>query len=137
MGKQVKKILFEKLLRKDFVQSSIVIKYFENTFEVIQIIINNYEFGTIEISNNQKETHCWENENQAESVSYLQRRYTSILLNGEVKDPTFEDDLIFSVKRDIVKSKTSKLKPIYLEILNEVKNGNYSLNLEKYKNLGI
>ena len=98
----------------------IVLKYCEelradftkNYFKVIldeaehceKIYINTYEAGTLEYKNGSVEMHRWENEDEAQSVSYLSRRYTQRLLDGVINEPDTKTKMIGIIKSSMEKA---------------------------------
>ena len=79
-----KKIVLASYHRKDFSDKSIVIKL-DGRGVPAEILFMSSDHGSVEWINGRGLSNCrrWENEEAARSRSYLTRRYTSILMNGE------------------------------------------------------
>ena len=69
---------YKEELRRDFTKNYLKIIYNKKTEIYNKIYLYNYEHGIIEITNGVKTVHRWENEEEAQSHSYLNRRYTEI-----------------------------------------------------------
>ena len=115
----------------------IVLKYCEelradftkNYFKVIldesehyeKIYISTYEAGTLEYKNGSFEMHRWENEDEAQSASYLSRRYTQRLLDGVIDEPDTKTKMIGLIKssmdRATIETDDRRLFETALELL--------------------
>jgi hypothetical protein len=71
-------------LRRDFVKNYLK-AIFGSDGKIAKIYINTYDYGTLEYKNGALEMHRWENEDEAQSGSYLARRYTLRIQDGIVK----------------------------------------------------
>lgn len=80
-----KKISFASYLKKDYVAKSLVVYVGRNDL-IEKIFFSSNEHGTVEWVNGAglKNCHRWESEEQAQSPTYLTKRYTSILSDGAV-----------------------------------------------------
>ncbi len=78
-----RKFFFVSFLREDFVGRSLVITV-DPAGLVSRVFISSCEEGSVEWLNGSGLDECrmWESDDQAESPSYLTRRYTSRLANG-------------------------------------------------------
>jgi hypothetical protein len=117
------KLEYRKIFRKDFTGNYIEIIYNKENNKFERIYFYDSENGTWEYQNGIKKIHRWENEDEAQSGSYLNRRYTSRLLNGEVDDPIAEDKII-RASCDFIKTKDidEEERKIINEAFNIVKN---------------
>lgn len=79
-----KKLYFISYLRRDFVERSAVITL-DGTGRVAHLYLSSYRHGSVEWENGSglSESRVWETEDQAQEPTYLTRRYTSRLSNGE------------------------------------------------------
>ena len=84
-------------LRADFTKNFIK-AVFNSSEECEKIYINTYELGTLEYKNGSIEMHRWENEDEAQSVGYLSRRYTTRLLDGVINGDDIKAGMIDLVK---------------------------------------
>jgi hypothetical protein len=71
-------------LRADFTKNFCKV-IFNEAGNCEKVYINTYEAGTLEYKNGLLEMHRWENEDEAQAVSYLSKRYTQRLLNGVIE----------------------------------------------------
>jgi hypothetical protein len=84
-------------LRTDFTKN--YMKVIVNEAGALEkVYINTYELGTLEYKNGRIEMHRWENENEAQSGSFLSRHYPQRLLNGVVDEPAAKADMIGIIK---------------------------------------
>lgn len=88
------KLEYKEELRKDFTKNYLKIIYNPMTGIFSEIYLYNYEHGIIKAANGIKTVHRWENEEEAQSHSYLNRRYTVAFLNNEAADITLEKEII-------------------------------------------
>jgi len=90
-----KKIYFTSYLRSDFVERSLVMTLNKN-FTVSHIYLNSYEHGSAEWYNGEglAESRFWESDDQAESSTYLTRRYTVRMANGPAKNEFAEKKIV-------------------------------------------
>ncbi len=100
-------IVLKELLRSDFTKNYLEIDYDEKLKRYNVVYLYNYAHGTISLVDGIKEVHRWESEEEAESASYLSRRYTSVFLDGMVNDSGTEDDIIREVLKYIDKQTIS------------------------------
>ena len=63
-----------------------------NNFDTIYLY--NSKHGTITFEKGKKEIHRWENEDEAQSGSYLDKHYPILCLNGITADPVTERKII-------------------------------------------
>ena len=77
------KLYFTSYLRDDFVERSIVLSI-DKDLLIQHIYFSSYKHGSVEWTNGVGLHECrlWENEDQAQSPTYLTRRYTTKLSNG-------------------------------------------------------
>lgn len=89
-----KKIAFASFLRKDYVAKSLVM-YLDGSDIISKMFFSSDTYGTVEWINGRglQNSHRWESDDQAKSLSYLTRRYTAILSDGSV-DTEFARDFI-------------------------------------------
>jgi len=87
-------------LRADFTKNFIKV-IFSETENCEKVYINTYELGTLEYKNGCIEMHRWENEDEAQSASYLSRRYTQRLLDGVIEEPDMKAKMIEIIKSSI------------------------------------
>ena len=80
-------------LRADFTRNYFKVLFTEQG-NLEKVYINCYEAGTLEYKNGFVEMHRWENEDEAQSVSYLSRRYTQRLLDGVIDEPDDKTKMI-------------------------------------------
>jgi hypothetical protein len=71
-------------LRRDFVRTYLKV-IFDAGGKIAKVYINTYDYGTLEYKNGVLEMHRWENEDEAQSGSYLARRYTLRIQDGIVR----------------------------------------------------
>jgi hypothetical protein len=90
------KLEYRKKFREDFTGNYIEILYDKEQNQFERIYFYDSEHGTLEYQNGIKKIHRWENEDEAQSGSYLNRRYTSVLLDGIADDPNVENEIIKS-----------------------------------------
>ncbi|MDR0402489.1 MAG: hypothetical protein LBH35_02740 [Treponema sp.] len=84
-------------LRRDFVKNYLKV-IFDGGGNVAKIYINTYDCGTLEYKNGVLEMHRWENEDEAQSVSYLSRRYTMRIQDGFVSGDDVKQTMIGTVR---------------------------------------
>jgi hypothetical protein len=87
-------------LRRDFVKTYLKV-IFDAGGKVAKIYINTYDYGTLEYKNGVLEMHRWENEDEAQSVSYLSRRYTLRIQDGIVNGDGAKQAIISIVRSSI------------------------------------
>jgi hypothetical protein len=92
-------------LRADFVKNFCKIIYNEKTGKYTKIFINTYELGTLEWINGSTELHRWENEDEAQSASYLSKHYTQRILDGHLKDPDAEKIMLGIIQESLASQK--------------------------------
>ncbi|QQO10367.1 hypothetical protein [Breznakiella homolactica] len=85
---------YKEELRTDFTKNYLKIIYNKKTELFKEIYFYNYEYGIIEVKNGVKTVHRWENEEEAQSHSYLNRRYTVTFLDGKINDIGLEKQII-------------------------------------------
>jgi len=122
MKKELKKAVFEVMLREGFVKTSISLSYNEETGAVDEVTLNHYKYGIIVIKDGYKDVHRWESEDEAQRGSYLSRRYTTILLNGVVDDREFEESLFKAVFDELVLSDSDD-RDMFIDILGQIGRG--------------
>ena len=94
-------------LRADFTKNYCKALFTEQgNFE--KIYINCYEAGTLEYRNGKTEMHRWENEDEAQSASYLSKRYTQRLLNGVINEPSTKAQMIKIIRSSMNSSSIEK-----------------------------
>ncbi len=125
----MKTLIFESFLRENFVRSALIVRYDEKSMAVKKIYVNHYQFGTIEISKNRKEAHRWENEQEAQDISYLNRHFTTLALNGTVTQPAFEQDLLDAVEQDLIGAANLEHRVLLQSVLQQLKKGIITLRL--------
>ena len=84
-------------LRADFTKNYFKVIFTEKG-SLQKVFINCYEEGTLEYKNNSIEMHRWENEDEAQSVSYLSKHYTQRLLDGVINVPDTKTKMIGIIK---------------------------------------
>ena len=79
-----KKLYFVSFLRRDFVERSAVITL-DGMGRVAHLYLSSYRHGSVEWENGSGLSECrlWETEEQAQEPTYLTRRYTARLSDGE------------------------------------------------------
>jgi len=89
-----RKLVFSSYLRRDFVERSVVITL-GGDGRVDHIYFSSYRHGSVEWHNGSGFSECrlWETEDQAREPTYLTRRYTMRLSNGEA-GPGFAENTI-------------------------------------------
>jgi hypothetical protein len=87
-------------LRRDFVKNYLKV-IFDAGGKVTKVYINTYDYGTLEYKNGVLEMHRWENEDEAQSVSYLSRRYTLRIQDGAVNGDDAKQAMIGIVRSSI------------------------------------
>ena len=90
-------------LRADFTKNYFKV-ILDETEHCEKIYINTYEEGTLEYKNGIMEIHRWENEDEAQSASYLSRRYTQRLLDGVITEPDIKERMIGIIKSSMALS---------------------------------
>jgi hypothetical protein len=80
-----KKYVFASYLKTDYVDKSLVINT-DTECNVIEMIFSSNDYGIAEWESGVgiKDCHKWEDEDAAKDTSYLSRRYTAIISNGNV-----------------------------------------------------
>lgn len=126
---KLKKVQFSHDLRKGFVRSSIVIKYNPIDRSTPSIYITHYLFGIIEIDEGIKSVHTWETESQAQSGSYLSRRYPVTLMNGINNDSDFELNFLGALSTDIKEFSNDLNDEIFLDVIKQIRCGNSEIRL--------
>jgi hypothetical protein len=124
-----KQLKFESFLRDDFVRSSLVVVYNEVSLGVAQVTLNHIKYGIMELKPDYKDVHRWENEEEAQEASFLNRHFTTILLDGVVDNLSFEQDLILAVEEDLRSAKPGAEQGLLLDLLDEIKKGKFPENL--------
>ncbi|MDR1390097.1 MAG: hypothetical protein LBJ31_09005 [Treponema sp.] len=94
MDDKTVKLVYQKKYRRDFtaIYTEIIYDDKNKTFELIYFYDS--ESGTLELKNGIKKIHRWEDEDEAQSGSYLNRRFTTVLLDGAANDSATEDRII-------------------------------------------
>jgi len=117
-----------KYLRKDFVETSIILKYEKN--EIIEAYLQNYELGSIELKDNVLLVHKWENEDQVKSVSEISKRYPCILSNGIESNKSTQNEILKRVE-DMMEQKIieKEVYEIFRKCLELIK---LKLEIQKY-----
>jgi hypothetical protein len=87
-------------LRRDFVKNYLKV-IFDAGKTVTKVYINTYDCGTLEYKNGVLEMHRWENEDEAQSGSYLSRRYTLRIQDGAVNGDDAKQAMIGIVRSSI------------------------------------
>ncbi len=129
METTLNKIQFSHDLRKGFVRSSIVIKYNPIDRSTPSIYITHYLFGVIEIDEGIKSVHTWESESQAQSGSYLSRRYPVTLMNGVNNDSDFESNFLGALSTDIREFSNDLNDEIFLAVIEQIRSGKSEIQL--------
>ncbi len=80
-----KKYVFASYLKTDYVDKSLVINTDFN-HNILEMIFSSNDYGIAEWVKGKgiRDCHRWEDEDAAKDVSYLSRRYTAIISNGNV-----------------------------------------------------
>jgi len=80
-----KKYVFASYLKTDYVDKSLVINTDPN-YNILEMIFSSNDYGIAEWVRGKgiRDCHKWEDEDAAKDVSYLSRRYTAIISNGNV-----------------------------------------------------
>jgi hypothetical protein len=94
-----KKYVFASYLKTDYVDKSLVINT-DPDYNVMEMIFSSNDYGIAEWENGKgiKDCHKWEDEDAAKETSYLSRRYTAIISNGNVT----EDYAINKIVSDVL-----------------------------------
>jgi hypothetical protein len=87
-------------LRRDFVKNYLKV-IFDAGKTITKVYINTYDCGTLEYKNGVLEMHRWENEDEAQSGSYLSRRYTLRIQDGAVNGDDAKQAIIGIVRSSI------------------------------------
>ena len=90
-------------LRADFTKNYFKVIYNESG-KCEKAYINTYELGTMEYKNEKIEMHRWENEDEAQSTSYLSRRYTQRILDGVIEETDTKSRMMEIIKSSMDKS---------------------------------
>lgn len=69
-------------LKPNFINTALIINYNNNSNTITSATLQSNSFGVITLNNNKIEVHIWESEDQVTSISYLSKRFPTILLNG-------------------------------------------------------
>jgi hypothetical protein len=77
---------------------------FSETGNCEKVYISSYEAGTLEYKDGVLEMHRWENEDEAQSVSYLSRHYTQRLLDGVVDGADIKANMIGIIRSSIAEA---------------------------------
>jgi hypothetical protein len=88
-------------LRKDFTKNFLKAVCDSGKRKYKKIFINAYEFGTLESRGKTVEMHRWENEDEAQGISYLSRHYTQRILDGVLDDPGVKQTMINSMRNSL------------------------------------
>lgn len=77
------KISFASFLKKDYIERAMVI-YLDANGIISKLFFSSNDHGSVEWINGQglRNSRAWESEDEAQSQSYLSRRYTAILSDG-------------------------------------------------------
>ncbi|ULQ59503.1 hypothetical protein K7I13_13680 [Brucepastera parasyntrophica] len=94
MNEHPETLEYREELKKDFTKNYIRIVYDGKTGVFTEIYLYNYEYGTVTVSGGKKSVHRWEDEDEAKSLSGINRRYTGIFLNGPANDGMTEQKII-------------------------------------------
>ena len=97
-----KKYVFASYLRKDYVDKSLVI-YTKEDSTINEMIFSSNDFGVAEWENGKgiRDSHFWEQEDEARDISYLSRRYTAILSDGKATNEYAINKIIADVVNHI------------------------------------
>ncbi len=89
------KISFASFLKKDYVDKAMVI-YLDAKGVISKIFFSSNDHGSVEWINGQglRNSRAWESEEDAQSKSYLTRRYTAILSDGAAGNDFARDRII-------------------------------------------
>ena len=111
-------------LREDFTKNFFKV-VFNEAGNCEKIYINCYEAGTLEYKNGFLEMHRWENEDEAQSGSYLSRHYTQRLLDGVVEGTDMKTTMISIIRSSISKAAIKKEDSVFfvtaLDFLGKIK----------------
>jgi hypothetical protein len=88
-------------LRSDFTKNFLKVVCSTGKNRYKKIFIHTYEFGTLELKKGIIEMHRWENEDEAQEISYLSRRYTQRILDGVLDDPGVKNAMITTVRKSL------------------------------------
>lgn len=128
-NQQDAKLEFVSLQKEDFVRAALTVHFRPGDRRVTQISINHAGFGLMEMTPDSREIHRWEDEDEAQDVSYLSRRFTAVLIDGVVTDPAFERDLLTAVEREIANSADCADRELFLDLLQQVGRGEFPEHL--------
>jgi hypothetical protein len=108
-------IEYKEYIKEDYAKNYMEIIYDKINNFFTKIYIYNWEYGIIDVKNNKKEIHKWENEDDAQFGSYLNKHYPIICLNGKTNDPAIEENII---NENIKYIKTLNIEKEKMEIIN-------------------
>ena len=105
-----RKLYFTSYLRRDFVEHSVVITLGGNG-RVDHIYFSSYHHGSVEWNNGSGFSECrlWETEDQAQEPTYLTRRYTMRLSDGEAGPGFAENAIVPDVLENMADVKVASL----------------------------
>lgn len=97
-----KKYVFASYIKTDYVDKSLVINTDPN-LNVMEMIFSSNDYGIAEWVKGKgiRDCHKWEDEDAAKDVSYLSRRYTAIISNGNVTEDYAINKIISDVLNHI------------------------------------
>ena len=97
-----KKYVFASYLKTDYVDKSLVINTDPN-HNVLEMIFSSSDYGIAEWIRGRgiRDCHKWEDEDAAKDASYLSRRYTAIISNGNVTEDYAINKIISDVLNHI------------------------------------
>lgn len=103
-----RKYVFASYLRTDYVDKSLVINT-DPKQNVMEMIFSSNDYGIAEWVKGKgiRDCHKWEDEDSAKDTSYLSRRYTAIISNGNVTEDYAINKIISDVLNHIEDKKFS------------------------------
>ena len=97
-----KKYVFASYIKTDYVDKSLVINT-DADCNVLEMIFSSNDYGIAEWAKGKgiRDCHKWEDEDAAKDASYLSRRYTAIISNGNVTEDYAINKIISDVLNHI------------------------------------
>lgn len=130
------KLHFNSYLKVDYIERSLVIKILNNNI-VSSMYFSSNDFGTTHWNNGRGilDSHKWETDDDLDKISYLARRYPSLLQDGSIPEDYVFEKIIPDILDNLLDLELSL--DIYKIIKNKTSDLQYNWNniIENYKNL--
>lgn len=119
----MEEIVFSCEQRKGFVRSSILVRGDLEKSCITYVYLNHFLYGMLKIDRGVKTIHRWEEEDEAQDVSFMSKHYTSIGTVHMTENAHFEQSMLDAIRCDLEKFGTENELEYFLPILSQIQNG--------------